>query len=230
MCNDHNVSVYIITKSKPIFTVSAGNDSISIIRWSRKINDLRFAAITARSVQFWSPADSSKKLFKNGAFGPNNQQTKFNCVAFDDDGVCYTGGANGAVHCWDQRGELGMVLKAHSSECMAVVGQQGTLVSSGKDFRLCIHTYNKGVYEFVKHIDLENRFISSALDYLDGSILIGYDNGVIATCDLETDKQVTHSVSHYEGEVWGLEINADKGTFYTSGDDNQFMEFDIMNR
>jgi hypothetical protein len=72
MCNDHNVSVYNINKKKPIFSVSAGNDAISVMRWSRKPNDLRFAAITSRAIQFWNPADSSKKLFKNGAFGPNN--------------------------------------------------------------------------------------------------------------------------------------------------------------
>jgi len=81
--NDHNVSVFNVSKKKPIFSVSAGNDAISVIRWSRKTNDLRFAALTSRSIQFWSPADSSKKLFKNGAFGPNNSQTKFNCVSFD---------------------------------------------------------------------------------------------------------------------------------------------------
>jgi WD40 repeat protein len=128
-------------------------------------------------------------LFKNGAFGPNNQQTKFNCVAFDDDGVCYSGGANGAVHCWDQRGELALVLKAHSGECTAVAGNQNTLVSFGKDFKVCIHTYNKGTYEFAKQIDVETRFIASGIDYLDGSIIIGHDNGVIASVDVDSEAQ-----------------------------------------
>lgn len=219
--------MYNVHKKKPIFSVSAGNDAITVMRWSRKPNDLRFAAVTARSIQFWQPADSSKKLFKNGAFGPGNSQTKFACVAFDDEGVCYAGGANGAVHCWDQRGELGLVLKAHSGECTAVAGNQGTLISSGKDHKVCIHSYAKGTYEFVKQIDLETRHIASSLDFLDGSILIGHDSGVIVTCDIETEAQQVHGVSHCDGEVWGLEVNNERGTFYTSGDDNQFMEFDI---
>ena len=121
MSNDHNMSIYHTQKKKAIVMVSAGTDAISDIRWSRKQNDLRFCAVTSRSLQFWHPADSSKKLFKNGAFGPNFTQTKFNCVAFDNDGIAYSGGANGCVHCWDQRGELGLVLKAHSSECSAIV-------------------------------------------------------------------------------------------------------------
>jgi WD40 repeat protein len=228
--NDHNVSVYNINKKKPIFSVSAGNDAIAVMKWSRKVNDLRFAAITSRSIQFWNPADSGKKLFKNGAFGPNNTQTKFNCVFFDDDGVCYAGGANGAVHCWDQRGELGLVLKAHSGECTSVGANQGTLVSSGKDHKICVHTYSKGSYEFVKQIDLETRYLASSIDFLDGCILIGHDNGVIITCDLETEAQQILGVSHCDGEVWGLEVNPEKGTFYTSGDDNQFMEFDLFNK
>lgn len=65
---------------------------------------------------------------------------------------------------------------------------------------------------------------------MDGSILIGHDSGVIVTCDIETEAQQVHAVSHCDGEVWGLEVNNERGTFYTSGDDNQFMEFDLAAR
>lgn len=228
--NDHNMSIFNTNKKKAIVTVSAGNDALSCIRWSRKPNDLRFAALSVRALQFWHPADSSKKLFKNGAFGPNNTQTKFNCVSFDDDGVAYSGGANGAIHCWDQRGELALVLKAHSGECTAIVAHQNTLVSNGKDFKLCIHTFGQGTYEFVKQIDLQTHFIASSLDLLDGKVLIGHDNGVIATVDINSEKAEIHGDSHCDGECWGLEVNSQKGTFYTSGDDNQFMEFNIKQK
>lgn len=185
--NDHNVSVYNISKKKPIFSISAGNDAISLIRWSKRPNDLRFSALTSRSLQFWNPADASKKLFKNGAFGPAFQQTKFNCVEYDDEGVCYSGGANGAVHIWDQKGDLALVLKCHAGELTGLVANQGKLVTNGKDYRLCIHNYSKGTYEFVKQIDTQTRYIASALDYLDGRILVGHDNGVIATVELESE-------------------------------------------
>ena len=230
MCNDHNMSVYNINKKKPIFCVSAGTDAISDIKWSKKLNDLRFAAITSRALQFWHPADSSKKLFKNGAFGPSNSQTKFNALCFDEDGVCYAGGANGAVHCWDQRGELGLVLKAHSGECTAVYCHQNTLLSTGKDHKLCIHNTNKGTFEFVKQIDLEIQHIASSLDFLDGRVLIGHDNGHIMTLELASGQQSCHMDTHCDGEVWGLEVNPSKNTFLTSGDDNQFMEYSIKDR
>ena len=68
--NDHNMSIFNVSKKKAIVTVSAGTDPIGDIQWSKKPNDLRFTAITTRSIQFWHPADATKKLFKNGTFGP----------------------------------------------------------------------------------------------------------------------------------------------------------------
>jgi len=52
-----------------LLTLSAGTDSIFNIQWSKKPNDLKFVAVTSRSIQFWNPADASKKLYKNGTFG-----------------------------------------------------------------------------------------------------------------------------------------------------------------
>lgn len=81
------------------------------------------------------------------------------------------------------------------------------LISTGKDLKLCIHSYNKGAYEFVKQIDLATRFIASGIDFMDGKILVGHDCGVIASVDLKTQKQEVHHNTHHDGEVWGLEIN-----------------------
>ena len=120
MSNDHMMTIYNVNKKKQVVSVSAGTDPIGDIQWSKKPNDLRFSAVTTRSLQFWHPADATRKLFKNGTFGGKFDQTKFSCATFDEDGVCYSGGANGGVHCWDQRGELGMVLKAHAGECTSI--------------------------------------------------------------------------------------------------------------
>jgi microtubule-associated protein-like 5 len=67
--NDHNMSIYNLNRKKMIIQVSAGSDAIFDIQWSKKANDLRFSAVTSRSLQFWNPADATKKLFKNGTFG-----------------------------------------------------------------------------------------------------------------------------------------------------------------
>lgn len=118
--NDHNMYIYNVQRKKMLLTLSAGTDSIFNIQWSKKPNDLKFVAVTTRSIQFWNPADASKKLFKNGTFGQKYTQTKFNCASFDEDGICYSGGANGGIHVWDQKQDLGLVLKAHAGEVTAV--------------------------------------------------------------------------------------------------------------
>lgn len=64
------------------------------------------------------------------------------CATYDDDGVCYSGGANGGVYLWDQKQDLGMVLKAHAGECTAVACNQGTLVSAGADDMISVFSAN----------------------------------------------------------------------------------------
>ena len=63
------MTIYNVNRRKMIVQVSAGTDAVHDIQWSKKPNDLRFAAVTSRSLQFWHPADATKKLFKNGTFG-----------------------------------------------------------------------------------------------------------------------------------------------------------------
>ena len=71
--NEHLMTIYNIQRKKVLMQMSAGTDAINNIQWSKKQNDLRFVAVTTRSVQFWNPADASKKLFKNGIFGQKFQ-------------------------------------------------------------------------------------------------------------------------------------------------------------
>lgn len=62
---------------------------------------------------------------------------------------------------------------------------------------------------------------------MDGMALIGHDNGRIVTLYLdEVELEELHSISHFDGEVWGLSLNHQKGTFYTCGDDNHITEID----
>jgi len=228
--NDHTMYIYNVQRKKMLLTLSAGSDAIYNIQWSKKPNDLKFVAVTSRSIQFWNPADASKKLFKNGTFGSKFTQTKFNCAAFDENGICYSGGANGGVHVWDQKQDLGLVLKAHAGEVTAVACAQGMLVSTGKDDMLSVFSCDAGEYQFVRQIALETYHFASSLDVLNGRVLIGHDNGRIQVVQADgTDRQLVN-VSHCDGEAWGLEVLQEKGTFLTCGDDNQILEVSIKDK
>jgi len=228
--NDHNMYIYNVQRKKMLLTLSAGTDAIFNIQWSKKPNDLKFVAVTTRSVQFWNPADASKKLFKNGTFGQKYTQTKFNCASFDEDGICYSGGANGGIHVWDQKQDLGLVLKAHAGEVTAVSCAQGVLVSTGKDDMVSVFSCDQGEYQFLRQIALEQFHYASAIDVLDGKIVVGHDNGKIQTVNVDgTNKQLVNA-SHCDGESWGLQVIEEKGTFLTCGDDNIIYEFSIKDK
>lgn len=213
-----------------LMQLSAGSNYISQIQWSQKPGDLKFVALTASTLQFWNPSDSSKKLFRNGTFGSKFPQTRFNSACFDEDGICYSSGANGGIHLWDQKQELQLVIKAHAGECTQVRCHQGILASVGKDDMCSIFTATDGQYEFVRQINLEQYYQASALDILDNKIAIGHDNGTIQTVNVDGTGREVISVAHHDGESWGLQVLEDKGTFITCGDDNKIFEFSIKDK
>ena len=47
---------------------------------------------------------------------------------------------------------------------------------------------------------------------------------------MESEEQTIHTYTHHDGEVWGLAVLPEKGTFLTCGDDNQFFEVNLIDR
>jgi len=149
---------------------------------------------------------------------------------YDENGLCYGGGANGGVHIFDQKGDLGLVVKTHAGEVTALACTKDTVVSAGKDDQLAIISNNQGEFSFVRHIPMNQQSFASCLDILDGMILVGQDNGKILTVGVDGNDQKIISNSHTDGENWGLEVIQDKGTFLTSGDDNKILEINIKDK
>jgi hypothetical protein len=86
------------------------------------------------------------------------------------------------------------------------VANQGMVISTGKDYKLTVHSANKGQFEFINQINLSHLFHASSIDYMDGRILIGHDNGRICTVDLDKEIMFQVNTSHHDGECWGLEV------------------------
>jgi hypothetical protein len=61
---------------------------------------LRFATQSSKLVKFWHPADVTKRLSIPGKFGDKTPAVKLNCIDFDAEGWCYTGGLGGHVYVW----------------------------------------------------------------------------------------------------------------------------------
>jgi len=122
------------------------------------------------------------------------------------------------------------VLKAHAGEVTSLVCAEGTLVSAGKDDMLSVFSCDQGEYQFVRQIALGQYSYASALDVLDGKILVGQDNGRIQTVGVDGKDLQTVNTTHMDGEAWGLEVIQEKGTFLTCADDNQIFEYSIKDK
>jgi WD40 repeat protein len=68
------------------------------------------------------------------------------------------------------------------------------------------------------------------MDFLDGKILVGHDNGRIITIDIEGRNEQLITTAHHDGECWGLDVIPEQGTFLTCGDDNEFHEISLREK
>lgn len=94
--DSHEVTVYNLDRKCIILQMASGKGDILHLAWSKRPDDLRFAMVGPKQLQFWHPADVTKKLNQKGTF-QKAVQTVLLCVAFDEEGWCYTGGENGFI-------------------------------------------------------------------------------------------------------------------------------------
>jgi hypothetical protein len=91
--------------------MSAGNDDIKNIAWSKRPNDLRFATQSTKLVKFWHPADVTKRLCVPGKFGDKIPAVKLSCIDFDAEGWMYSGGEGGHVYVWSDACQVVKAIK-----------------------------------------------------------------------------------------------------------------------
>ena len=99
MHNDHNVHLIEVASGQIKWSQKGGPDKILDVAWSLKSqSDLRFCTVGIKHVFFWT-YDSQKK--SRGITNRKVKLTNFLCVAFDPNGIAYTGGQNGTVYTWN---------------------------------------------------------------------------------------------------------------------------------
>ena len=81
-------------------TVDGSKSDVIDLTWSKRADDLRFVTVGPKELNFWHPADVTKKLFLKGSFGKASI-CSMNCATFDEEGWCYTGGDNGLIQLWN---------------------------------------------------------------------------------------------------------------------------------
>lgn len=230
--NDHRVTIYNVQRDKLLLHTQSGTDKILDVAWSKRPEDLRFATVSPKGVTFWHPADVTKRLKQPGVMG-KTAATALTCIDFDEEGWCYTGGDNGQIHAWADNCTVAKAIKAHGAGITGITATGGKLISGGKDKRICIITAQGGSFKLDKFIDFSSSFPRS-IDFLNGHLLVGLRNGTVTefrdVLTTENPAENTLIKSHFEGEVWGLELIPETNTVVTCGDDNQIMVYDYESK
>lgn len=96
----HRVTIYNLQRKVELITVDGSKSEVLDLSWSKRPDDLRFVTVGPKELNFWHPADVTKRLTQKGTFG-KAQQTGLLCAVFDEEGWVYTGGENGLIQVWN---------------------------------------------------------------------------------------------------------------------------------
>lgn len=221
--NDHNVYVYEVATGALKMKDKGDTNKIFDVCFSNKPGDNTFATAGAKHIKFWYPAQMKSD---KGLFGSKGEQTSFACVAYDNNGVCYTGGANSQIYVWNGR-DLSSTIKAHSAGFICALRfVEGKLYSGGKDGQMAI--INTSSLSVEKTISFGGVLIR-AIDVMGGKALVGLRDGTIYHVDINSGSKNAIMESHSDGEVWGLAAAGDNHVI-TTGDDNKIKAWNISTR
>ena len=60
--DNHKVTIYNLQRKVILVSIDSGKNSILDLKGSKRPEDLRFATVSLREINFWHPADVTKKL------------------------------------------------------------------------------------------------------------------------------------------------------------------------
>lgn len=100
------------------------------ICFSAKQGDLTFATAGQKHIKFWDKNLDGKRGTTGNTSGV---QPSYACVAFDDEGTCFTGGSDSLIYVWGGR-TMKQTLAFHKSGFVGALRfTDGKLYSGGKD-------------------------------------------------------------------------------------------------
>lgn len=221
--DDHNVYGFDLVTGALKMKEKGDTNKIFDICFTNKPGDYTFGTAGQKHVKFWN-IDTLKS--EKGLFGQKGEASSFACIAYDNNGVAYTGATNSMIYVWNGR-ELSSTLKAHDGGFICALRWiDGKLYSGGKDGQLVIT--NTSTMSIEKKISFSNVLIR-AIDVHAGKALVGLRDGTIFHVDLGSGSKNAIMESHSDGEVWGL-APADDNHIITSADDNKIKTWNVATR
>jgi hypothetical protein len=133
--DQHNVYVFEVSSGQLVGKEVGDVNKIFDICFSARDGEKKFVTAGIKHIKFW---DAQPLSGKKGIFGGAAEATSFACAAFDDQGVCYAGGANGLIYVWQGSG-LKTTISPHKGGFIGALRfSQGKIYSGGKDGNMCV--------------------------------------------------------------------------------------------
>jgi microtubule-associated protein-like 6 len=233
----HRVFIYNLERDCIVLQMESGSTEMKHLEWSHRPDDLRFAILGEKQIQFWNPADVTKKLKQVGIFGQKFEQTPFHSLTFDSEGWCYSGGENGQIQVWGTEGAVVRCIKAHSAAVTTIQATGNKLISGGRDGKISLIQIGKdATFKLEMQFDIHSipslahlpKDYPISVDMFEGNVIVGLRNGSIVEKKQKKDVEVI-TQSHWDGECWGLNV-LDNDRVITSCDDNRVIMYDIKNK
>ena len=147
-----------------------------------KQGDYAFATAGAKHIKFWNAVT---KQAEKGLFAGKGEPTSFACVAYDNNGVAYTGGCNSQIYVWPTR-ELSKSVEIHKGGFIcALRWVEGKLYSGGKDGNVIIT--NSATMTVEKMINFGG--LIRAIDVVGSKALVGCRDGTIYEVDINSSSK-----------------------------------------
>jgi hypothetical protein len=126
----HVVRVYDLNSGKEQWSDNGDTNKIFDLTFTKKSGSNIFVTVGTKHIKFWDP---SSKTSRKGIFGNGGPATSFAVAAFDENGICYSGGANSQVYVW-KGNNLSKTLPIHSGGFIsAMTTVSHYLVTGAKD-------------------------------------------------------------------------------------------------
>lgn len=195
--NEHQVYVYD-DNMNCVFKQKGDTNKIHDVCWDSKPGSKRFSTAGVKHMYFWEAEANSEK--KKGLF-MGAEQTSFACTAWDDNGMCYSGGSNGSIYAWGGDGgrTCEKTLPTHKGFICALKHFSGKLYSGAKDGKVIVTDLSS----MSKTNEIQFPSLIRAIDTDGTNLVVGQRDGTISLCDAAGTKTDVMK-SHSDGEVWGL--------------------------
>ena len=151
-------------------------NKIHDICWNSKPGSKRFSTAGVKHIYFWDANHATGD--KHRAITGSHEMTSYSCTAWDSNGTCYSGGANGKLYVWggDNGRTCEKSISLHKGFICALRFAEGKLWTGAKDGK--VHCIDTASLTSIRCIEFNS--LIRAVDCMGDKLIVGQRDGTIS--------------------------------------------------